>query len=934
MTDSNERIVALVTQTFKKMWFGGCLNNVDDKIEEREFLGIRHILSNRVKRVDESSIKEYSLEFKGLVQRIIDSVNGIDDKSRSRLVEVISTMIQFINGQSGPNPTNEHQRIYAICEDMCDVVISKLVNAQSNETNTHSCVSTLYLFSRVHPLLLKKYFEQICMFLQVPCFDSAQSNVGPHNNVTIEIVKIICNLLPHVELPASPTLVQHLQSSLRSIMWRFPLKNLRNDTCDGTALLEACIECFCNVIQYLSKDHRLFHTNLCNLFEVLYCRLNNEVWENCKAIPNDSLVLRSLISLCLFAKHFDVMKQIPQFAFKRNLITEIENNDVNENNNTIKSSITKQSQIQKIAEKGMNSALVQLSPNAKLIFAFPHQSKFKVTGIFLNIIVLFFRLFLRNVFEMLLRFIYWKNTSIPCASVIGLCHFYSRYYPMFINNPRSLEAFRHCLQHQENVTLQFFTLHSLHTFLVEHNQNELTLQNNMTQPSRSNEQFGKSKTKHRKEDQSNSEEEKTDEKNDEDSPQNKTIDCDDYVDGDDKNKTKILDNKDIQFKSNFDFASEAYSAELITAMNQLSPLVTNLTFSVHSNIRSESVWVIYDLVVQSLVSPVDLVPSVFALMFDLERINIREQCGYILTKLVHKHPTLFRTCVLDGIVKAFLLYENVFHVSLVEKTIVADCDSGYVLFYIQTETKEIAKVIQEGMGRLFKLFEVLPRHKGVVSEFVGELTQYFDLERLYDTFGPNIKRRLSLLPTIGDENDALKKRCLIKLQCVEFLTFLSHILCSLNFDNDLENQPHAICSSVSAFVNNTFTAVSTELKSLLQGQDTSTTTWVCCCSDALILIVAIQFQEFFQKLHGVTEETLKKFKEQRGGNTKRKRGNTDNNALPQPQHGNTKKVENGEVESSQPIFKISLKVGEPDNKAQKRSNKQKQKKRNTISKRL
>ncbi|XP_061192495.1 nipped-B-like protein isoform X1 [Saccostrea echinata] len=203
---------------------------------------------------------------------------------------------------------NINKNALTACRQIVDCLVENVLRLEEKSVDTETgkgcsqrlvaCLSTLHLFSKIKPDLMVKHATTLQPYLDIKC-----STQGDHF-VLHYVARILEMVVPLMDHPSETFLAQ-----LEEDMMKLILKH-------GMMVVESCISCLGAVVNLVSHNFPLVKDCFEKFFGVLVklCSDHKENPDNPQLKSRKPTLLRSLFTVGLLCKYFDLDKEIPDIA--------------------------------------------------------------------------------------------------------------------------------------------------------------------------------------------------------------------------------------------------------------------------------------------------------------------------------------------------------------------------------------------------------------------------------------------------------------------------------------------------------------------------------------------------------------------------------------------------------------------------------------------
>ncbi|CAK9302581.1 unnamed protein product [Gordionus sp. m RMFG-2023] len=271
-----------------------------------EYQNITSICCKLVRRIhDEEGIKKLVIEvFQAMwfnpeftnetVEKKISNITETVNHFMEQGPELIETLLDsLLSNTEDPN----YQNVYKAGTKIVHALIDKIMKIDENRTETSqlrsqklvSCLSTLYLFTKIDPEFTVKHCDTLQPYLAQKC------NIQDDHMIIHYVAKIFRLTVPKMGHP-NPIFLSHLEESLMRLI-----------VTQGMLVLEGCVACLADIVKQVTFNYGLVTDCFLRFFGILYkMALETYENENCPVLNSKkSLLLRSLYTVGLLCMHFD-----------------------------------------------------------------------------------------------------------------------------------------------------------------------------------------------------------------------------------------------------------------------------------------------------------------------------------------------------------------------------------------------------------------------------------------------------------------------------------------------------------------------------------------------------------------------------------------------------------------------------------------------------
>ncbi|KAF7200405.1 nipped-B-like protein A isoform X2 [Nothobranchius furzeri] len=257
--NDEEGIKKLVNETFQKLWFTPTPAH-DKETMTRKILNITDVVA---------ACRDTGYDwFEQLLQNLLKSEEDASYKpAKKACVQLVDNLV-------------EHILKYE--ESLAE-------NKGVNSTRLVSCITTLYLFSKIRAQLMVKHAMTMQPYLTTKC------NTANDFMVICNVAKILELVVPLMEHP-SETFLATIEEDLMKLIFKY-----------GMTVVQHCVSCLGAVVNKVTHNHKFVWA----CFNKFYGALNKlkiqhqEDPNSTTLVANKPFLLRSLFTVGALARHFD-----------------------------------------------------------------------------------------------------------------------------------------------------------------------------------------------------------------------------------------------------------------------------------------------------------------------------------------------------------------------------------------------------------------------------------------------------------------------------------------------------------------------------------------------------------------------------------------------------------------------------------------------------
>ncbi|MEE6458027.1 hypothetical protein FKM82_000154 [Ascaphus truei] len=259
--NDEEGIKKLVNETFQKLWFSPTPQN-DKEAMTRKILNITDVVA---------ACKDTGYDW---FEQLLQNLLKVEEDATYKPVKKACT--QLVD--------NLVEHILKYEESMADLD-SKGVNSG----RLISCITTLFLFSKIRPQLMVKHAMTMQPYLTTKC--STQNDFM----VICNVAKILEMVVPLMEHP-SETFLATIEEDLMKLIIKY-----------GMTVVQHCVSCLGSVVNKVTQNHK-FVWACFNRYYGALLKLKSQHQEDPNSTvltTNKSALLRSLFTVGALCRHFD-----------------------------------------------------------------------------------------------------------------------------------------------------------------------------------------------------------------------------------------------------------------------------------------------------------------------------------------------------------------------------------------------------------------------------------------------------------------------------------------------------------------------------------------------------------------------------------------------------------------------------------------------------
>ncbi|XP_071508952.1 nipped-B-like protein A [Diadema antillarum] len=259
--NDEEGIKKLVNETFQKMWFTPLPTNNTNLLLKRAL-------------------------------NIIEVVTASKDTGYDWLEQLLTNLLKGEESAA-------YKPVQKACVQVTDCLVEHVLRLEksaadgseegkANSKRLVSCLQTLYLFSKVKPMLMVAHATTLQPYLSTKC-----ATQGDYM-VIYNVARILEMTVPLMDHPSEVFL-----ASLEEDMMRLILKH-------GQMVLQSCVSCLGAIVNKVTHNYRLVRDCFQKYFSILAkMKAEQDPHTDSPISKNKPVLLRSLFTVGLFCKHFD-----------------------------------------------------------------------------------------------------------------------------------------------------------------------------------------------------------------------------------------------------------------------------------------------------------------------------------------------------------------------------------------------------------------------------------------------------------------------------------------------------------------------------------------------------------------------------------------------------------------------------------------------------